>query len=34
VKGRTPGYLIREETQREKLRDRVGRRTRSIEDRL
>jgi len=34
VEGRTPGYLVRDETQREKLKGRTGRRARSFEDRL
>jgi len=34
VERRTPGYLVREEVQREKLRIRVGRRAWSFEERL
>jgi len=34
VEDRTPGYVMREETQREKLRSRMRRRTKGFEDRL
>jgi len=34
VEGRTPVYLVKEETQREKLRSRTGRRARGFEVRL
>lgn len=34
VEGRTPGYLVREELQREKLRGRAGRRAWRFEERL
>lgn len=34
VEGRTPGYLVREELQREKLRGRAGKRAWKFEERL
>lgn len=34
VEGRNPGYLVREETQREKMRSRVGKRFWGFEKRL
>lgn len=34
VEGRTPGYMVREEWQREKLRSRAGRRAWGFEERL
>lgn len=34
VKGRTPGYLVREEMQRGKLRERTGERAGRFEERL
>ncbi|XP_011883922.1 PREDICTED: golgin subfamily A member 6-like protein 22, partial [Vollenhovia emeryi] len=34
VEGRTPGYIVREELQREKLRGRLGKRARGFEERL